>query len=902
MNTSLPVYRKKQAILDTIAHTDTVIVTAETGSGKSTQVPQMLYEAGYEVIVTEPRRVAAVTLATRVSEEMGDSNVVGYKTAFESTQTPDTKILFCTDGLKVAQGLKNYTNQVLVIDEVHEWNLNIETLIAWIKNFRQHGNSIKVIIMSATIDSDNLRQFFGDAELIHCNGTLYDVKMHEELHAQPEHIVADLAESGKNVLMFQPGKAEIDKSISYLKDLLPAGYTILPLHSELTMEQQRKVFRKYSGGKVIVATNIAQTSLTIPDIDAVVDTGFEKVIAVQDGIEGLVLCDISKADCVQRAGRAGRTKNGVYYLCSSTSFESRADYTTPEIQRLILDKVVLKLISVHINPHEVEFYHHVNHDSIESSIKTLKDLGALTRDENLTDIGVKLVRYPVGVKFGRMLISAEENDCLDEMILGVSIMEMGSMLSHRPQDGYSIRFSQYYDYLTSQNYMSDVINEILLYKQIEEGKYKGTHETGLNFKKYRSIRELSNKVSLFLQKRSISIGHLTSEKCEAIRECIIYGLRSNLMMRRWVGYDTLENQSVTVDRQSDMDGKPLLVGIPRAIQRKGRFGDQETFYVASMCTLVTKMDLIKLYPEIKVEFNRDEASYSSFEDVIYLPTSYILGDLEIYQENTKISKTDPRFSQLYEEISEKAKNEQEHFDYYSHSYSFRESNMRYWTRDDGKLFEVIGYYQPYILVSFDELDAMPSSEIKVDGESIRLKCENCTALTAALLKKKILENASRKLKESLCISKQKTFSLAKVRELIEKCGIRILSDPDHDIRLEVYIGLQSDNAGICWDMFDTNDEYLASTHEALVAFLNNHIKNSYSDKKFFVMDTNGKKMVTRKCEEAKNDFKSFCAEVLQSVTLNDFEESLALIDEMYNECQKVLGNYSESDNKTSMFG
>lgn len=143
MNKNLHVYSKIEDIISAVENFDTVILTAETGSGKSTQVPQMLYENGYDVIVTQPRRIACISLADRVSEEMGDlSYVVGYHTAFESNRTEDTKILFCTDGLQMAKGIRNVDNTILVLDEVHEWNLNIETLVAWIKKFRSEGNKL----------------------------------------------------------------------------------------------------------------------------------------------------------------------------------------------------------------------------------------------------------------------------------------------------------------------------------------------------------------------------------------------------------------------------------------------------------------------------------------------------------------------------------------------------------------------------------------------------------------------------------------------------------------------------------------------------------------------------------------------------------------------------------------
>ncbi len=900
MNLNLPVCRKHTEIVEAVRSCDTVIITAETGSGKSTQVPQMLYEAGYEVIVTEPRRVAAVTLANRVAHEMNDSSVVGYKTAFESTQTADTKILFCTDGLKVAQGLKSYHNQVLVIDEVHEWNLNVETLIAWIKNFRQHGNHIKVVIMSATIDSDGLSQFFGDTKTIHCDGTLYNVEMCQETTREPEYLAYCLASEGKNVLMFQPGKAEIDQSIRIIKSLTESDITILPLHSELSMEDQRKVFNSYPNGKIIVSTNIAQTSLTIPDIDTVIDTGLEKIVAVQDGIEGLILNPISQADCRQRAGRAGRTKNGVYYLCSSTPFEARPAYAVPEIQRLILDKVVLKLISVHINPHEVEFYHPVDQASIEASIKTLQSLDALTSEEELTDIGAKLVRYPVGVKFGRMLIAAEERNCMDEMILAVSIFETGSLLSHKSTSEYYRNFPQYWDYLDDFSRVSDLISEMMLYNQIAVGKYQGKREPGLNFKNYRAVRMLSDKLSFAIQSRHLSIGDLNEDKQEAIRQCIIRGLRTELYCPGWSQYVGLDGNSASVDRQSFGSSYRLLVGVPRTIHSTSRYGD-DSFTVVSFCTKVHEEDIPELYPSIQIKADYDDISYSSWDDTIMVPVEYVLNGNTIYRSSQIVTKEDQLFSQLYEKIVARVQKQEQ--DAYYGSYHYSEPKTKYWARDDGKLFEIKGWSREYIEVPFEELDSMPSSEIKYNGSTLRIRCEECMAATAALVKQQVIASATDRLANSLEYSRQKTFKISKIKEMLKEVGIKCLRNDEYNVSVIVYLGLTDEGTGISFKAFSSQEEYTAAMHDALAAVLNSHIKTTYPDKKFFVRDVNGKKITTKKSEAAKEDFKSFCAEMISGVTADSFEETLTFIKEMFDDYQRALGNMEDSENpeRTSMF-
>lgn len=217
------------------------------------------------------------------------------------------------------------------------------------------------------------------------------------------------------------GKKEIDGIISDLmKEEVDAE--ILPLHGELPSSEQRLCFNHYDRPKVVVSTNIAQTSVTISDIDVVIDNGKEKRIEVNDGIEGLFVHDISKADCLQRAGRAGRTKNGIYVLCSENSLDEREEYSTPEIQRLVLDKVVLKLMSVGINPLNLEFFHQPSIESLTDSMETLKMLGAIENNK-VTKLGMRMIKIPVSVRYARMIIEAEKYECTEQLIKAVSIME-----------------------------------------------------------------------------------------------------------------------------------------------------------------------------------------------------------------------------------------------------------------------------------------------------------------------------------------------------------------------------------------------------------------------------------------------------------------------------------------------
>ena len=264
---TLPIASYKTAIIDAVRNHYVTIVTAETGSGKSTQIPQYLSEYFSQVVVTEPRIMAAKTLAKRVSEEMNVTlgEEVGYRTGYDKCDSTNNKILYCTDGLQLVRTIFNHESNaenVLIIDEVHEWNLNIETLIAWCKFMYGKWNT-KVVIMSATLDAVKLYNFFGnDSTILSIPGNLYDVTIEERSKYELIETIKENIHDGKNILVFVAGKKEINDVIQELTD---ENATVLPLHGEMDWEEQKKCFEQYPNPKVVVATNVAQTSLTIPE-------------------------------------------------------------------------------------------------------------------------------------------------------------------------------------------------------------------------------------------------------------------------------------------------------------------------------------------------------------------------------------------------------------------------------------------------------------------------------------------------------------------------------------------------------------------------------------------------------------------------------------------------------------
>ncbi len=443
----LPIFSRRDDILAAVDTNQVTIITAETGAGKSTQVPQYLAEHGYrKIIVTQPRILAARNLSARVRDEVSfhraqdSTSYVGYRTAHEQDDSPDNVILYCTDGLQLVRELTGSgtdEKQILVLDEIHEWNENMEVLIAWAKKRCQEEPRFKVVLMSATIEAENLAAYFGGAAVISVPGRSYAVEKRFGTDIVSE-ITTLLDTHISNILVFLPGKAEIENVAAALKKKA-ASYRvpILPLHSQLEPEVQQHVFGSFENGKIILATNVAQTSITIDDIDTVIDSGLERRSEVRSGVEGLFIAQVSQADCLQRAGRAGRTKEGLYILARLDDLpcdplEERPEYGVPEILRKHIDRLVLRLANIGIDIEDLDFYHDPKPGAIKQAKGKLVTLGALTGKGEVTPIGRKMERFPVESGYARMLVEAEQYppEVQAKLAAIIAIQEVGGIVKH----------------------------------------------------------------------------------------------------------------------------------------------------------------------------------------------------------------------------------------------------------------------------------------------------------------------------------------------------------------------------------------------------------------------------------------------------------------------------------------
>jgi HrpA-like RNA helicase len=526
---TLPINERKAEIVTSVDANQVTIITAETGAGKSTQVPQYLAEHGYKkVIVTQPRILAARNLSGRVRQEYSwrmrkdCSNLVGYRTAHEQDDSPDNVILYCTDGLQLVRELTGSgTNdrQVLILDEIHEWNENMEVLLAWARKRCQEEPRFKLVLMSATIEADTLAAYFGAPPPIKVEGRNYPVERRyaKDLVAEIE---TRLRTRGSNILVFLPGKAEIEQ-VAEAIDGLSSGVPIIPLHSQLEPEAQQLAFGKYEGGKVILSTNIAQTSITIDDIDVVIDSGLERRAEVRNGVEGLFISEVSQADCLQRAGRAGRTKPGTYILarfdrmpCSQLA--DRPAYGVPEIMRKHIDRLVLRLANVGIDIEDLEFFHAPSKNTIKRAKRTLASLGAL-KNGAVTDIGHQMERFPVESSFGRMLVESKQQtpSVRSKLATIIAIQEVGGIVKGGPRYSAWRRFTR-----QSRSDLLAQYDVLLSLPQIPEEEYE---ELGIIAKNIDKSMEVRDRLLRDLGLTADTLSEVGPDDEEPLLKCIVAG-------------------------------------------------------------------------------------------------------------------------------------------------------------------------------------------------------------------------------------------------------------------------------------------------------------------------------------------------------------------------------------------
>ncbi|CAN1259798.1 Pre-mRNA-splicing factor ATP-dependent RNA helicase DEAH1 [Linum perenne] len=461
---SLPIYLHKKALLDAIEKFQILIIVGETGSGKTTQITQYLHEAGYtklgkKIGCTQPRRVAAMSVAARVSQEMGAKlgQEVGYSIRFEDNTSEKTVIKYMTDGMLLREflgepDLASYS--VMMLDEAHERTISTDILFGLMKDVARHRPDLRLLISSATLDAKKFSDFFDSAPIYSFPGRRYPVQIYYTPTPEADYLDAAIVTAlqihcteplGGDILVFLSGQDEIELVEEELrcriKGLRIAELIICPVYANLPTELQGRIFDPTPEGarKVVLATNIAETSLTIDGIKYVIDPGFCKMKSYnpRTGMESLLVAPISRASAEQRAGRSGRTGPGMCYRLF-TDYNYKHDMegnTVPEIQRTNLAGVVLSLKSLGIN--DLVSFDFMDPPPAESLMKALEQLfalNALNKHGELTKIGRRMAEFPLDPMLSKSIVASEKYKCSDEMVSIAAMLSVGNSIFYRPKD------------------------------------------------------------------------------------------------------------------------------------------------------------------------------------------------------------------------------------------------------------------------------------------------------------------------------------------------------------------------------------------------------------------------------------------------------------------------------------
>lgn len=565
---NLPAWEARKDFLKLIKKNQAVVLVGETGSGKTTQLPQFLLEAGYHIqdgqnrgiACTQPRRVAAMSVAQRVADELDVelASYVGYLIRFEDKTSPDTILKFLTDGMLLREAMSDPLldkYSVVILDEAHERTLATDVLFGLLKEVMKRRPTLKVVVMSATMDAQKMQGYFDGAPLLNIPGRTHPVEIFYTAEPERDYLEAAIrtvvqihnSEPPGDVLMFLTGEEEIENACRALRKeatRYPDSGEIMavPLYSSLPPLQQQKIFEKppgpkYQGGpsgrKVVVATNIAETSITIDGIVYVVDPGFskQKVYNPRIRVESLLVSPVSKASASQRAGRAGRTQPGkCFRLYTEKAFKTElTEQTYPEILRSNLGVVVLTLKKLGIDDLvHFDFLDPPAPETLMRALEMLNYLGMLNDDGDITDIGDQSSEFPLDPQLAKMLIESPKHRCSNE-ILSIAAMLSVPMVFVRPREAAreADEAKQRFAHLDGDHLT--LLNTFHAYKQYSgEGLDPGQfcYDNYVNARSLRSaenVREQLKRTMERIQLQMVSTDFNDKEYYPNIRKCLVAG-------------------------------------------------------------------------------------------------------------------------------------------------------------------------------------------------------------------------------------------------------------------------------------------------------------------------------------------------------------------------------------------
>ena len=596
----LPVSARRDEIAKAVQNNQVVIVCGETGSGKTTQLPKICLELGRGVAGlighTQPRRIAARSVASRIAQELNSplGEVVGYKVRFNDKITDGSYVKLMTDGILLAetQGDK-FLNayDTIIIDEAHERSLNIDFLLGYLKQLLPKRPDLKVIVTSATIDAERFSSHFNGAPVIEVSGRTYPVEMRyrplgkagfrakesaeaenaqfdldddtifgiarkaktearwleedDEEEAIEEAIMDaadDLLRQGDgDILVFLPGVREIRDVAEHLRKYQGRStklkhIEVLPLFARLSIEDQQKIFKPHSARRIVLATNVAETSLTVPGIKCVIDAGLARMnrYSTRAKVEQLQIEKISQAAAKQRAGRCGRVSNGICVrLYSELDFDGRPEFTEPEILRSSLASVILRMAALRLG--DIEDFPFIEAPSsrlITDGYQLLQELGAVDSNRQITEIGLQLAKLPLDPRVGRMILAAKRENCLSEIMIIASVLSMQDP-RERPMDKREAADNAHSKFIgEGSDFMSylkiwDFYDNALKTKKSNKDLLNICHANFLSFLRLKEWRELHGQIKQIIDEMDFKLNEKEAT-FEQVHKALLAGLLGNI--------------------------------------------------------------------------------------------------------------------------------------------------------------------------------------------------------------------------------------------------------------------------------------------------------------------------------------------------------------------------------------
>jgi len=606
MNESLPIWDIHSEIADTLAVQNRLVLTAPTGSGKSTQVPQMILEdvlcGGGKVVVLQPRRVAARSLARRVAWERSAKlgGEVGYQVRFENHTGPETKIEFITEGvlLRRLQDDPHLANVGAVLfDEFHERNLMSDLALGLVKKLQCiERTDLKIIVMSATIQTGPIARYLGQADDDPCrvlasDGRTFPVEIRFGQYHNRNPVTEQAAESVEkilrndspgDILIFMPGMGEIRGTISSIsRHRLPEPVELIPLHGDLPPADQDRAFAGSDRRKVVVATNVAETSVTIDGIRHVIDSGLARVdrFDAERGFGTLLIEEISRASADQRAGRAGRTAAGMCHrLWTESGHLNRPEHNTPEIHRTDLSESVLMLHAAGIDEAaKFDWLDKPDANAVAKAESLLRSLGALAKrlangnPGGLTDVGRAMLRLPMHPRLARMIVEASRHDCLNEAALCAAFMGGRDILIRSARDDKNVQAAQE-PFRDGADSDFEVLMRAWQFASARRYNIDACRAHGIHAGACREVESALRQI-LHLARATDAQAAPDRSKSAALRRCILAAFADQLCVRRDSGTllcSLTGGRSGTLVRESVVQKSPLLVvGEIRQISARG---------------------------------------------------------------------------------------------------------------------------------------------------------------------------------------------------------------------------------------------------------------------------------------------------------------------------------------------